>query len=170
MSRSLRRSVIGFVFSDDQEKILLIKRRDVDAWALPGGGVDPGESPEQAVIREIQEETGFQVAICRPIALYTPINKLTYDTYTFECCITGGALTVGEETGAVSFFPTNALPQSFFFLHKIWLDDACKRLPTLIHEPITQVTYFRLFCYFLNHPIQVVRLLLSRLGLPLNKQ
>ena len=38
-------------------------------WALPGGGIDPGESPSQAVLREVFEETGQHVRIVRVLAL-----------------------------------------------------------------------------------------------------
>ena len=91
-------SVVGFVFSNDKTQILLIKRRDVPAWALPGGGVDPGESPQEAVVREIREETGLTASIKRPVAMYTPICSLANDSYTFECAVVSGALATGDET------------------------------------------------------------------------
>lgn len=42
-------------------KVLLIKRADNGQWALPGGGIDPGETALDAVLREIQEETGIRL-------------------------------------------------------------------------------------------------------------
>lgn len=56
------------VIVDDDNKILLLKRADVEKmwmpnkWALVGGGVEKGESPEQACKREIQEETGLEIS------------------------------------------------------------------------------------------------------------
>lgn len=44
-----------------ENKLLLEQRSDCDAWGLPGGGVKRGETPSQAVIRELFEETGLRV-------------------------------------------------------------------------------------------------------------
>ncbi len=43
---------------NESQQILLVKRKDVPLWDLPGGRVDPGESAEEAAVREILEETG----------------------------------------------------------------------------------------------------------------
>lgn len=40
-------------------RIVLVKLRYVSGWRLPGGGVEPGEDPAQAVLRELQEEIGL---------------------------------------------------------------------------------------------------------------
>src|SRR3989338_7925086 len=54
-------------------KILLQKRADPDVptadgkWELPGGKINPGETPEDAIVRECREETGYTVALTRKI-------------------------------------------------------------------------------------------------------
>lgn len=53
-------SVKGVVVRDG--KVLLLKN-ERDEWELPGGKLDPGEAPEQCVIREIQEEVNWNVAV-----------------------------------------------------------------------------------------------------------
>ena len=153
-----KRSVIGIVYSTDKTKVLLVKRSDVPIWVLPGGGVDPGESPEEAVIREISEETGLLSRITRQTALYSPINRLANHTYVYECEALSGKLSTGDETRAVDFFPLNNIPNPFFFIHLDWLNDA-RTTTGVIHKDLTQVTYFNLFKYFLRHPIQVARFL-----------
>ena len=61
-------AVYGILFSEDKKEVLLVQRRDLPVWVLPGGGLDPGETPEEGVIREVEEETGLQVKIVREIA------------------------------------------------------------------------------------------------------
>lgn len=52
----------AFVLITSQDKLLLIKPVDGEGfWQLPGGGIDKGETPEDAAIRETFEETGFQL-------------------------------------------------------------------------------------------------------------
>lgn len=48
---------------NQQNKILLVKRRDFPLWDLPGGKIDKSESPENAAVREYFEETGFNIQI-----------------------------------------------------------------------------------------------------------
>ncbi len=43
-------------------RILLTRLRYTQAWTLPGGGIDPGEDPVDAVLREVHEETGLTLA------------------------------------------------------------------------------------------------------------
>ncbi len=49
------------IIFDNHQRVLLSHRRDMDAWNLPGGGVESGETPVEAVIREVTEETGLEV-------------------------------------------------------------------------------------------------------------
>lgn len=51
--------------TNEQGEILLCHRRDLDLWNLPGGSVEAGESPWEAVVREIREETGVDADVVR---------------------------------------------------------------------------------------------------------
>lgn len=164
----MKKSAIAIILSEDHEKVLLVKRRDVPVWVLPGGGVDEHESPEEAAVREALEETGMEVNIERPVAKYYPINRLAKLTYTFQCYVTGGKLATSEETCESGFFSIHELPRPFFFIHRDWLNDALEQTPGLIEKSLDGITYVNLALYFLKHPIQVFRMLLSRWGLPLN--
>ncbi|MGA2221295.1 MAG: NUDIX hydrolase [Verrucomicrobiia bacterium] len=102
-----------------QGKVLLI-REDADEgrWALPGGWADVNESPTEAVMRELQEETGFAG---RAMGLLAVLDRekqrheppFPYHVYKlfFRCEITGGSPTPNPESSAVSFFDTHNLPQ-----------------------------------------------------------
>lgn len=62
-------SVSGFVF-DGAGRLLLARHGDVNLWAAPGGGVDPDERPEDAVVRELKEELGIAVEVRGLIGVY----------------------------------------------------------------------------------------------------
>lgn len=63
---------VGAVVFDDAGRLLLIRRAHAPAagqWSIPGGRVEPGESHEQAVVREVREETGLRVTIVREVGM-----------------------------------------------------------------------------------------------------
>jgi ADP-ribose pyrophosphatase YjhB (NUDIX family) len=69
-------SVVAIV-QDDQGRILLIHN---DLWALPGGGHEIGESIADTVVREVKEETGYDVEVTNITGTYTnPRHVLAYD-------------------------------------------------------------------------------------------
>lgn len=164
----MKSGVVGIVFDREGKNILVLKRRDVSMWVFPGGGLDDNETPEQAVVREIYEETGLQVAIVRKTAEYTPKNALTSLTHVYECREIKGIPQSTSETRSAGFYPLTALPNPFFSLHKEWLDDALLYEKDVIRKPIEQITYWKLIRYFICHPIHVVRFLFSKMGMPIN--
>lgn len=62
-------SVAGIV--NESGEVLLIKRSDTNLWSLPGGWLEPNESPEEAAIRETKEETGLDVAVIELLKIFT---------------------------------------------------------------------------------------------------
>lgn len=59
---------IGVVL-DDADRVLLIRNTEDDVWLLPGGTLEPGESLESGLVREVREETGVDVLPVRPHAV-----------------------------------------------------------------------------------------------------
>lgn len=92
------------VVLDEQGSVLLGRRRDGGFWTLPGGGVEEGETPWQAVVRETREETGFDVEVVRLATV--DWKQATSDiVFVFECRIKGGAAATSDETSEVRFVP-----------------------------------------------------------------
>ncbi len=73
--------VRGAVFRDDM--ILLVKERSDGGWTLPGGWADVGDSPGDAVVREIAEESGYLTHAVKLLALYDR-NKHGHPPYPFH--------------------------------------------------------------------------------------
>lgn len=62
---------VAGVVVDDTGRVLLVRHSYKTGWALPGGGVDRGEPPERAVLRELAEEVGLTGGMVQFLGLYT---------------------------------------------------------------------------------------------------
>jgi ADP-ribose pyrophosphatase YjhB (NUDIX family) len=106
------------VITDSEGRILLHRRSDSGNWALPGGAMELGETLAGCAVREVREETGFEVRIDRIVGIYSdPGHVFAYDDgevrQEFSIClaatITGGSLAVSSESTEVRFFATGEL-------------------------------------------------------------
>jgi 8-oxo-dGTP pyrophosphatase MutT (NUDIX family) len=93
-------SVTACVF-DDAGGMLLLRHADGARWATPGGAIEPGESPTEAVVRECREETGLFVRPVELLGVFSgPAYEMTYDNgdrvqyvmTSFRCEVIGGEL------------------------------------------------------------------------------
>lgn len=159
---SIVAAAVGIVFNETDSAVLLVQRKDIPVWVLPGGGIESNETPEKAVVREIEEETGYHVRIRRKCAEYTPVNKLARFTSVFVCDLAGGTSRLSEETSNVAFFPLDSLPSTLFFVHREWLDDALKNNPEIIRRELNSVNYFSLIKLFFKHPFYIIRYFITR--------
>lgn len=97
-------------------KILLVQEAEDQKWCMPGGWADVGDEPAESVIREVKEESGYDVVVKKVIGVFDanrdgrPMNLYHAFKIVFLCEITGGKAKVSPETLAVEFFELNALP------------------------------------------------------------
>ncbi|MFD0715775.1 NUDIX hydrolase [Paenibacillus sp. GCM10027626] len=105
----------GVVFHAN--KILLVRENMDGAWSLPGGWADIGLSPSEIAVKEVKEESGFDVT---PVRLLAVLDKKfhnhppePYHVYKLfiQCEIVGGTAESGIETSAVGFFERDRLPE-----------------------------------------------------------
>lgn len=107
------------VVTDEHDRIVLIRRRDNDLWALPGGGMELGESIVDSAVREVKEETGLDVEVTGLIGVYTnPSHVMAYTDgevrQQFSLCFTtrllGGDLLADSESTDIAWTPSQDIP------------------------------------------------------------
>ena len=100
------------IVADNHGRIALVKRKDNELWALPGGGMELGESIEQGAVREVKEETGLDVEVVGLVGVYTnPQHVMAYDDgevrQQFSLCFTtkllGGELQFDDESTDIAW-------------------------------------------------------------------
>ena len=118
-----RREGADALVRDARGRVLLVRRADDGRWAMPGGWVDPGETPERAVVREVAEETGLRVSA--PRLLHTERRPASVH-YTFGCTLDGGDLRTSDESFEVAFVSPDEIDQ--------WHTDHLERLTAALAE------------------------------------
>ena len=136
-SAQIRVGCSALIFDQSGEKILLTRRSDNGEWCLPGGGLDAGESAEEACVREVWEEIGLTVEVVRLIGIYTTPHRITvykdgnrfqYISFSFEAKIVAGDPGLSDEVTEVGFFTFAEVAQiDLMENHRIRIEDAQAR-------------------------------------------
>jgi len=110
----LRVPCVGAILTDG-ELILLIRRGhepEAGRWSLPGGRIEPGETDQQALVREVREETGLEVTAGRLVGAVdraSPGGRVLA-IRDYAATITGGTLAAGDDADDARWFSTRELP------------------------------------------------------------
>ena len=102
---------IGAIVFDEQGRLLLVQRANPPAqgkWSLPGGRLEPGETSETGVVREVREETGLDVTVVREVGTIQR-DAPSGDTYVirdFLCALSTDATPVADDDASDAGFFT----------------------------------------------------------------
>jgi 8-oxo-dGTP diphosphatase len=121
-------AVTTFAYIEQDGLYLALRRAHpplVGGWDLPGGFVEAGEYPDDAVQREIEEETGLRVADLRVFGAWTGQygegGKWTVDI-AYRCRVVGGEMTLSTEKSEFGWYTLDAFPEPAFNSERIALD------------------------------------------------
>jgi 8-oxo-dGTP pyrophosphatase MutT (NUDIX family) len=128
--RELRRRVghelllmpgVAAVIHDPARRILLQEKASGEGWSLPAGAIEPGESPEQALRREVREETGLEVEPGGIIGVfggeafryvYPNGDAVEYVVMLYRCRVIGEASgPLDPETKSLRYFAESEMPK-----------------------------------------------------------
>lgn len=119
---------MAVVLSQDRRQVLLLRREFLLLWDLPGGGIEKGEDPAEAAVRETREETGYQIEIDNLVGRY--LHQSVYGrgdqlTMAFRAHAIGGSpKRLGLETMGLRWFEMTKLPRGLEPLHRQIIADA----------------------------------------------
>lgn len=121
------------IVEDEQGRVLMCKRSDMNLWSFPGGTAEEGQSLHEIAVQEVCEETDIRVRSYSPIGFSsTPeIEAFEYPngdkTQAFTLVIhsndwTGHIDDSSEETNGVRFFPIDEIPDDTLMCDKVTLE------------------------------------------------
>ena len=98
----------------EDEKICLVRGQGENDWALPGGFGEVGYSPTENILKEIEEETGFEAKVERLLAVFDTnrfqLQSKQYAKFVFECKLLDGQFQKNQEIADLQFFALDQLP------------------------------------------------------------
>ncbi|MBZ9685485.1 NUDIX hydrolase [Clostridium estertheticum] len=98
------------ILNENNNRILLVKRKDIPIWDLPGGKVGIEETPTACAVREAIEETGYITNAYKKIGEYNRIQFNDIQHIFLGKVIGGQEIENGDETSKVKWFKLNKLP------------------------------------------------------------
>ena len=100
---------VGGLAYDDEGRLLVVRRANEPGrglWSIPGGRVEPDEDDAAALVREMREETGLEVAAG---PLVGSVQRGPYAIADYRCTVVGGALRAGDDALDARFVDLAAL-------------------------------------------------------------
>jgi len=114
-------SVAAIIRNEYGEILFQRSSLESDIWSLPAGSIEMGETPAEAVVREVWEETGLKVTPKKMLGVfgghdfrftYPDGNQVEYIIIMFACIIDGGNLeAIDGESAELQFFNVDSMPQ-----------------------------------------------------------
>ena len=147
------------LFKDDSKKeVFLVFRSDYPIWGTTGGAIEPGETPEEATLREAYEETGFTVKVVRYVGLYRrKTANVEYKSYLFEGRVVSGKFRPEFPGCRGKWFSVDRLPLSIMDRTKEKIFDCIKHKSGEFEKEYRRLTLKNNFHLLLLHLIAAAK-------------
>ncbi len=149
------------LFKDNSRReVFLVFRSDYPIWVLTGGGIEKGETPKSAVIREAEEESGFKVKLLREFGVYHVLNKsgdLIRKTYFFEGRKVSGEFKPEFPGCKGGWFNINDLPKDLTFRTKQKILDAVNFSGKPFVKTVKREPFWGNARIIIRHPISSIK-------------
>jgi ADP-ribose pyrophosphatase YjhB (NUDIX family) len=91
------------VCMNSRKQLLMVQGKDLIEWAVPSGGLEENETLEQCCVREVKEETGYDVEVVKQIFVKSKETSsgIKVTTHYFEVKVVGGQLRIEDPDGIV---------------------------------------------------------------------
>jgi len=104
----------------NSSKEILLQEKSEEIWSLPAGMIEPGESPKEAIVREVQEETGLVIVPSKILGVfggtefryvYPNGDQVEYTVIVFKCEVKKDVGYISDsETKSIKYFEKNHMP------------------------------------------------------------
>jgi 8-oxo-dGTP pyrophosphatase MutT (NUDIX family) len=105
---------VSVALRDEAGRVLLARHVETGLWGLPGGSVEPGETPADAAVREMWEETGVLVRLTRLVGVFSGPEHVIHYRNGDRTCYVSAAFEAVHERGRARPEPSELLEIQFF--------------------------------------------------------
>jgi len=157
MTKKRDGSTVILFKNDKKEKVFLVLRSDYPVWVTTGGGIEPGETPQKAAIREAIEETGLKVKLVKKIGMY----KGDYISHLFEGRVISGTFKPEYPGCRGKWFKVDKLPLSMTDWDKGRIADCLNHKGAIFTKRNAPLSIRGNFHLLFLHPISTIKYMLK---------
>jgi len=133
MTQALHSVSVAGVIIDDQNRALVIRRRDNGHWEPPGGVLELNESITEGLRREVEEETGLEVEVGNLTGVYKNMSRAIV-ALVFRCMPHAGTLRLNPEVTEFRWMDANEVRELLDEAFAVRVFDAISDQPTVVRS------------------------------------
>lgn len=146
--------------NDKKEEVFLVFRSDFPIWGITGGGIEKGETPKEAAIREAEEETGFKVKLIKKVGIY---KSNDHTSHLYEGRVVSGTFKPEYLGCKGRWFKVNKLPSDITKRGREKVIDCLKSQKGIFIKSNPPLCFWDNIHLLFLHPIGFIKYLVTRI-------